>query len=349
MSKESRMPYWLALIILTALEIRQLILIHQIDFDSIVSAAQGVVTGTPHWRAYQNRLLGPWLVQGVSLLTGQGYAHGYQLVTSFLLLAANFLCFALFTRLTGRPQAGLVYTGAGILGFLLLQDSIWLYLWDYWDYLVFLVFVYGAYRRRGLAYFVPLFLVELLNREAAMFISVWLVLDAFSLPGEFPGLKGARLTDRSKLLAGAALTAAGIAWTGYIRDRLFRYSSLPGVGYDLEHKHGNFLTLSVNGDQFRQVLTQPSPLLDIVSYVLIPLAVGTLWLCRHRLSGQAAKLSWLFLLILAAILITALVRETRVFLSTIPFLLILHFAISQSAPAVSPRSAAADPIPAPRE
>ena len=43
--------------------VRVIVLFYQKDYGRAVDAARGVVTGHPHWRVYQSRVLGPWMVK----------------------------------------------------------------------------------------------------------------------------------------------------------------------------------------------------------------------------------------------------------------------------------------------
>ena len=44
--------------------------IHWKNANTLIDAAKGVTKGTPHWIAYQNRLLGPYSILSISKLTG---------------------------------------------------------------------------------------------------------------------------------------------------------------------------------------------------------------------------------------------------------------------------------------
>ena len=43
---------------------------HNPMVDEVVSAALGVTEGRPHWLAFQNRLLGPYTIIGISNISG---------------------------------------------------------------------------------------------------------------------------------------------------------------------------------------------------------------------------------------------------------------------------------------
>jgi hypothetical protein len=65
------------------LQFRLLVLALRPDYGRSIEAALRVVTGHPHWRVYQNRVLGPYLVQGLShLFPNFAAAHVFYTITT---------------------------------------------------------------------------------------------------------------------------------------------------------------------------------------------------------------------------------------------------------------------------
>ncbi|MBV9848099.1 MAG: hypothetical protein JO250_00285 [Armatimonadetes bacterium] len=77
------------ILLVTLMEIRALNVMHGDSELQYSAAADGVILGTPHWRAYQNRLLGPVLVALPQFTLGGSYLHWYEAVTAALLLTVN--------------------------------------------------------------------------------------------------------------------------------------------------------------------------------------------------------------------------------------------------------------------
>ena len=76
--------------------VRVIVLFYQKDYGRAVDAARGVVTGHPHWRVYQSRVLGPWLVELLAHLFPSFLAA--HVAFSFLTLAAAGFLVLTFTQ-----------------------------------------------------------------------------------------------------------------------------------------------------------------------------------------------------------------------------------------------------------
>ena len=314
------------IVLMTLAEVRALGVMHGDNVEWYASAASGVVAGTPHWRAYQNRLLGPVLVAVLQRLLGGSYRLWYEIVAAFLLLAINIVCYETFRRVTKNRRLSLCYACAGVLLFLLFQDYIWLYLWDYWDVFFFTLFVAAVFTGERPSFFVLLFLGELLNREAALFLSAWLVLDAFAPSSRLPGRL--RLQKPGQLALGLALTAGGALWTKWIRDHLFRHSMLPEVGLDLAHRSlGQMIPLDQDWSVMTQYLAKPVPALTLMLPLFFLALPVVLLRLRSRWDERTGKLTILLIVMLTMTALFAIVFETRVYLVFIPFLLWLHWSL----------------------
>ena len=104
-----------------------------------VDAARGVIDGEPHWRVFQNRLLGPYLVRALEAVTGS-FEQAHVLCTVALLAAAGYLVLRALDQQTGSVARTL----AGYASFSLLVVFCfrrpWLYIWDFVDLVVFVLF-----------------------------------------------------------------------------------------------------------------------------------------------------------------------------------------------------------------
>ena len=316
------------LLLLTLVEIKIVDLIHISTQTRIISAAHGVVIGTPHWRIYQNRLLGPWFVSLVSRLFYHGrFDRAYDGVTTVALLAANGLTYVLFVRLDQSRRRALGYAFAGMAAFVALQDQTWIFIWDYLDILIFTMFAYGVYSGRRWPYFLLLFVLELFNREAAFYICLWMILDGATAPRD--PLQRRFKVDVGSLAVGVITLIGADLWTQWIRLRLFKHSEFAGVGTDTEHLHGNILNLQGNAADFSRFMTATTPALHFLDFLIIPVLLAYVWRNRHALSVRSVKMVVIIITMLAGIVLYAKIAETRVFLSLIPLVLFLHWDITR--------------------
>ena len=177
---------------------------HQKELGQIVKATYSILYGEPHWRVYQNRLMGPWLVQSCNDAFGMDVFRSFLLVSLLMAVAMGLTFFFVFRNLAGGDRAGLRYCALGCLVFVFFQNNLWLYLWDFADAIAFSLFCYGVLRKKGAAFFSCLFLLSVLFKESALFIPLWMIAAAFLEDG---GRLGRRLSAPKPgwLLAGGGL------------------------------------------------------------------------------------------------------------------------------------------------
>ena len=313
---------------LSLLQYRVTILVHGGHFEQIARATEAVLAGHPHWRSYQSRVLGPALVALGDVLTGVGYELALLVAMMVLPLVQNLVLFFLLRRLSGDDRAALTHTVFFATAFLLLQDALWLFVWDYLDLIVFTVFLYGVLAGRGIAFFLVVFGVGVLNRESALVIGVWMILDALvvgSRPGELrPGLR-----DRRRLVAGVGVVVAGSAAIELIRRTLFVASAAEAAGI-VPVPLGPLGTtrLAYNVGLMADSLTQPSPLLPVA--VTAAAILAPLWVVSRlsRFDRRLLTVALTFLAAWAVNLVVGVVQESRVHIWLIPFLVYLHFGLT---------------------
>ncbi len=316
----------LGLIVLSVLEFRVVTLIQQANLPEQVDVAAGILAGQPYWKAYQNRLLGPGLVAGWSQLTGRATADAYQHVSFACVLLANAVALRVFSRLTGGQRSGAAWAAtvayAGL--FAAFQDPQWLYLWDFVDLTTMLLFaaavVAGPVPWPWLA---GLFAVELLNRESALFIALWLGIEAFTW-----GRRGTanrrweipRLAYPARLAVGMGLGAAGVLWTGWVRQALCAGETgvLPRAEI-WEFAGGQFFMLPVTLGLWRE----PWTLATASLLALLGATVILLVRARGRLGARIWPVGLLVAALVGANFCFAYVLELRVWLPMLPLLLCL--------------------------
>src|SRR5262249_6240996 len=134
--------------------------------------AKLIFLGTPTWRVYQSRVLGPYVVQALSYPLSS-YETAYELFNVFLFAVAGYLSYFIGTRI--NRQAG------GIVNFLLFQClfalliGYQLHVWDVIGVTIFYFFLIIVVLGLSWKWAVLLFVVAIFNRESAFFIALWLL------------------------------------------------------------------------------------------------------------------------------------------------------------------------------
>lgn len=311
----------LGMIALTFLEFRAVALIQGQHVTDQVRAAQGVLSGHPPWRLYQSRLLGPLLAGGLAHITHRPFALAYNVVARSLLLLANALCYGLFLRLGGNRRLAWGYTLAYAGLFVVLQDTRWLYLWDYVDLVTLLCFAFLVFTRTNLVFLSVLFLLELLNREAATFIGLWIMMEAIHIPIE-GAVKRIKINP-VPLLVGGGLIGMGVVWTHWIRNRLciapqWTAPVLPLVGDQLWQVQSNITSLH-----------HPFSSGAVVFLIVVGALAALLVLPSTLPAEKKVKIGVLTSLMLVSIWLFAEIKEVRVSFEFVPFGLLLFYSFSK--------------------
>ena len=75
-SKNNITPY-LIVTFISVCTFKMLMIRHGQYIDLLTSAAYGITEGKPHWLAYQNRLIGPYSILGISKLMGISFKSAW--------------------------------------------------------------------------------------------------------------------------------------------------------------------------------------------------------------------------------------------------------------------------------
>lgn len=309
-------------------------LIHRSVAAELIDASLSVFDGRPPWRAFQNRLLGPYLLSlfehgtqamfaaspAVARLFERIYAEPgmprlalFNAFTFFTLLLKNTVVFFLLLRFTRRASQALLHTALAAICFVALADK-WFYAWDFFDLIFFYGFAYFIFARGtvGPGLFL-LFAATLANRKSAAFFGLWFVglATARRLLGDRP--------DWAGLALGLGLILVALGYATLLRQALFVKSPLSGL--DAQHRVlGNHVSLPLNLVLIARNVVTPEVYLNLLLVLMAAHGAGLVWLGRARRDAHVLAIGLFVLALLAAILVLALIDEPRVFLIYTPML-----------------------------
>ena len=277
--------------------------------------ANGVVTGKPQWIAYQNRLLGPYLVQFISGI-GISNVSAVKVFSLLTITIQNLVLFGLLSK-TGIPNhRSLMYIVFYSFVFIGIQNYGF-YTWDSIDAILFTLFAWGIFQGRSTTYFVYLFLAAIINRESALFISLYLVIDSFQFSLDDLSKMKIYLVSKTKLAIGSFLTIGGILYTKLIRDYLF-ISQSNGFSDSAHRQIGNQIHFYKNIlDLFFNNLTS----LNILNSIFILGSVIYLAYFIKYFTDRQLKAFVVFIILVVNILIFGLINEIRMYIILVPFLI----------------------------
>ncbi len=292
-------------------------------WNKLADAAYGVILHTPHWRAYANRLLGPYTILALSQL-GVSFETAMHIFNFLMISVQIMIIYSVVLRFSNLAYKTAIRYVIFFSFILLCMQDYYSYPWDYIDTAIFILFVWGIFRGKATIYFVVLFLVELLNREIAILISFYLILDSFSISLNKTSPKiTLNSSQKNKLTLGMILSIGGILYTKLLRDTLFIKSSLLGVGDDITHKlFGNHFQFTLNIKEL--FVNNFSSLNFITSLYIFGLIIFYL-ISISKSNPQHIKALIMLVITCLAILAFGLINETRMLMITIPFLIFLIF------------------------
>src|SRR5262249_21337109 len=149
------------------------------DYSNNVIVATNLLAGTPHWRAYQNPVLGALVQGGIEKVLSPLLGSGASGAAYDALMLGSVFCVLLSYRLaagarSATPSGQYAFFGALTISYVMIQDRNWFYPWDPVEVITFALLYVLILRQRPLRDFWLLFAIAIFNKETTAFIGVWL-------------------------------------------------------------------------------------------------------------------------------------------------------------------------------
>jgi hypothetical protein len=316
----SWLAVWAASFFFSLAQWRHVVLFFGDDFLRNLQGEQGVLDGYPHWRLVQARVLGPWLEESLRVLFGFELRLGHVIIAVAVLTLSGVVMFQAGRAIGGRQEGWSALLAFHVL-FSLTMTRPWLYIWDYFVLLVAAVFMLLIIRRAPWWSFLLLMSVAFFNHESALFIGVWMVAK---------GLAAAWANRRPDwwMLGGGVLgSLGGILLVEYLRRSLLKGEigwKIVGMEPPINPKpYYFFLHLFDTLNGMYQWMKHPrSDLLFVLVLPTLPLvlalALAVILVVRHGV--KAAPLAIYAVTTVTALLLFAVISETRALLELVPFL-----------------------------
>lgn len=307
----ARAPSVLLVLFLSYFQFKAWKVFHDDNMHELIRSSYGILDGTPHWRAFQNRIFAPYLIQAL----GWVFAEPFFVFMKACFVVLNVSLYGMVLKLTGSNGRALLAVLGAILMWLF-QQHTWCYTWDMAEAVCALFLSYFAVLGRFNLWVVALIAVSLFNKETAASIGVFFIARGLAqghLPQDGAKGPGAGRIDVKQVAMGVALTLASVVLTEVLRHALFRSSGLDGVGLDESHKaFGNHWKLTDNWQFFLEDLRKPTAFMFIVIFYLTAMASFVAGAFKSRsLNMVALSMAWLSYAV--ALLLWGLLVEFRIF------------------------------------
>jgi hypothetical protein len=313
---------------LAAAQLRTILLIYGDDYWHSAAADAAVTTGHPIWLVFQNRVLGPWLIQGLAVVFPT-YRQAHAAYTFLTLALAGFLAWRFGLRHGGSAQSALLALVVFETSYTLLLSPLWLYAWDNLDVIFFFLLVDFVLSRAPLAWFVGLYAVAIFNRDSAQFIALWMMVDPCVRWLLGPRGKNAPPFAARRFAAGAACAVAGAVVIEILRRTLLVEEIGPALFPGNMPPHARYaVMLSRNLADIGQVVTHLHHWHWLPILFFLALAAGLAVILAWRNPARYLSLGLVELALIGALLVFALTFETRVYLELIPFIVLAAVALT---------------------
>jgi hypothetical protein len=277
------------------------------NYASIAEISHGITTGHPVWKMWQSRVLAPYFIEALTF-GSLDYVKAHILFEIITVAIAAFLCWRLGKKYGGSDQSALLALTIFVMLFALLLNPPFLYSWDFIDIIVFVLFIDLVLSGMSVSWFIGLFAIAIWNRQSALIIALWLILDPLV---RFFYQHRSDPLDWRRMLAGAICIAAG----SLIVELLNRHLLVEAK----ESTDSYRIVLPQNIDGLKVSLTH----FDRYFTIVIPAFLATVILLGAlAVRRDPQRYSALYLVVLAymaSLFVLGGLMETRVYLALIPF------------------------------
>jgi hypothetical protein len=317
---------------------------HIDNLDDLINVTVNFFQGETHWRAFQNRITGPAIVNTIdnfycyfspSCTYEKAIKTFYMLIT----IISNLTFLFLVLRLNEGFIASLGWVFSFICGQMLCL-SPYHFPWDSLELLLVTIMVFSDLRRQQpYVFFYVMFAVWVLTKETAVFVPIWLLLTRFAVPANPLNVKELLSYNKNLLVISAAMIGITIVVVKLLRDSLFVKSVIPRIGDDAGHQlFGNFITPIENYDILKthlagllRVYLEPqtySSLYVILFLLAIAYVVYRIY-GKRDIPPDNLRITLFSSIYLAVVFISAKIDEPRVYFPMIPILFLIFLKISR--------------------
>ena len=276
-------------------------------------------------------MLGPYIIKALTF-GPLDYVHAHVVFQIVTVAIAAFLCWRLGRQYGGSDQSALLALTLFVMCFALLLSPPWLfYSWDLIDIIVFILFIDLVLSGMSQRWFIGLFAIAIWNRDSAVFIALWLILDPlvrFFYQRHYKLLPSAPL-DWNRMLAGAICIAGGLLTVELLKRNLL-VEEVGQTPTQINFGNSYNIYLQFNIALLKQSLTHFTRPFWFTTPAFLAM-VTALGACFVRRDPQRYLALYLVeLSFLVCLFLFGRFDETRLYLIFIPFVVIFAVLLSRS-------------------
>lgn len=313
--------FFYMLIFILSVSIFKVLNTHNIPNNEFsIKTTISVLKFSPDWIAFQNRLMGPYLILFISKL-GLSFETAWKLFLAFFIFLQNLTLVLILKRERYKNSEIIIILSIFSLIFLTIQHFC-LYPWDNIDLFFFTLFSYWILKEKKIIYFLILFSLSIFNRETALFIPIYLILSSLIIKDKIPyfGFRSYKF-----FLGGFITFILGIMYVILIRDYLFIAD---------ESTHLDNFSLIGNRIHFfenlKYILYKNFFGTNLIYSFFIISTVIFFFIFRVKKNQNYLYCYLIFLLISINIIFFGYFNETRMLMILLPFVLFLGLEVKRS-------------------
>jgi hypothetical protein len=277
-----------------------------------------LLDGRPHWRVFQNRVLGP-LIARTLMRTVREPDIGYILFHLICFGTGLILAWRTGLRVAASHAGALVTMLTFALGLASLFMGEWFYPWDVSGAAIFMGFAWLVASGASYVWIAALFAVAIWNRDDALFIALFLIVEPVARWWRNRNGPAAMPIDWRPIALGFACIVAGVVLIEMLR-RLLLVEELGLKLWGPPPDTNQFFrwTLVYN---IKYVLRDMSfTSLDMPVFVLLPpvAAIGSCCYLAFASGGRYLGCALVNLALSAATLMFGLIHEIRIWVDMVP-------------------------------
>ena len=222
-------------------------LFHSRMWDPLLAGSFGVLEGTPHWRAQQNRVLGPLILKSISSF-GFSQLISFKIYIFFFTFINNLLFIFVLNKVSNTKQIYLKSLLVFNLLILISQDR-WIFAWDFLEITFFIIYCYLLFDLKKIRYLPIVNFFHIFNRESFMIMALFFLVLNFYINKKY---KLEIISTKNKFLLYFNLVF-GVLFIYFSRLILFKHQSeFLGSGLDETNKFlgGTWITPIYNFKTF---------------------------------------------------------------------------------------------------